>query len=80
MTPPSEAYYDTQEEAFEEVRRRRAAVSDDAMLIRCERTGYGNWRVVSVPAEFVVDSVADGPAPDLTDFGLRPRRPGWAGR
>ena len=78
MTTPSEAYYDTQEEALEEVRRRRSSVGDDALLTRCERTGYGNWRVVSVPAEFVVDTVADGPSPDLTDFGLRPRRSNWA--
>lgn len=80
MTVPSEAYYETQEEALEEVRRRRSSGGDDAMLVRCERTGYGNWRVVSIPAEFVVDTVADGPSLDLTDFGFRPRRSSWAGR
>lgn len=33
MTAPSEAYYDTQEEALEEVRRRRASVGDDRRRI-----------------------------------------------
>lgn len=80
MTSPSQAYFDTEEEALEEVRRRRSDIRDDALLTRCERTGYGTWRVVSVPAEFVVDTIADGPSPDLTDFSLRPHRPNWAGR
>lgn len=57
----ADAYFDTQEEALKEVQERRVELGDENLLIRCEKTGYNNWRVYSFPADVIVDSIADGP-------------------
>ena len=79
MTVPPNAYFRTEEEALEEARRRRSSIGGEAFIVRCERTGYGNWCVVSRPAELVVDMLADGPSPGAADFGLGRQRHGWTG-
>lgn len=78
MIPIATAYFDSREEALQEVRRRKAEPNDDNILVRYERTGYGNWRVYSVPADFVVDSIADGPSPISRLPSFRPQASDWA--
>ena len=58
----SDAYFDTQAEAFEEVSRRRSSPTDPEMIVRCEPTAYGTWRVYSIPADVYLDFVIDGPS------------------
>lgn len=72
------AHFDTREEALKEVRKRKTKPSEEQMLVRYERTGYGNWRVYSVPADFVVDSIADGPSPALTLPGFQLQKSEWS--
>ena len=55
-----DSYFDTQEDATQEVARMKADVQDGTMIIKCERTGYGNWRVYVVLADVMVDSIFDG--------------------
>ena len=57
-----DAYFDTREEAFEEASRRRSSSADPEMIVRCEPTAYGTWRVHSVPADMFLDFVIDGPS------------------
>ena len=56
----ADAYFDTQEEALREVQERRAELHGDNVLVRCEKSGYDNWRVYSFPADVMVDSFVDG--------------------
>ncbi len=71
------AYFETKDEALQEVRKRKSRSSDTAMLVRCEQTGYGTWRVLSVPADFVIDSMADGPVPFAGVHGFQTQNPKW---
>ena len=49
----TDAYFDTEDEARKEMHRRKLQPMDEPMLVRCERTGYGNWRVYSMPADLL---------------------------
>lgn len=71
------AYFETREKALKEVRKRRSESSDENMLIRFEQTTYGNWKVYSFPADFLVDMNADGPSPSLMLPSLRLHKPEW---
>ena len=78
----TDAWFETREEALEEVRRRKAELGDEMMLVNYEKTGYGTWRVYSVSAELMVDMIADGLAsytPRLVapPFGFRARKSAW---
>ena len=55
-------YFDSREEAHEEVRRRKSEAVENGMVVYCEKTGYGNWKVYSTPADIMVDGLADGPS------------------
>lgn len=68
----TDAYFDTEEEARKEMRRRRSQPTDEPMLVRCERTGYGTWRVYSMPVELLVDFLLDMPLAGTVNsrFGL----------
>ena len=76
----TDAYFDTEEEARAEARRRKSKPVDEYMIVRCERTGYGNWRVRSIPADLMLDMLALAPAVDTPIFGLRSRTADWKDR
>ena len=68
----SDAFFDTEEEALREVRRRKSSPEAGGMIVRREKSGYGNWRVSSISAELMVDFMIDGPY-----MGWR-RKSAWA--
>ena len=72
------AFFDSREEALEEVRKRKSEPREDNVLVFFERTAYGNWQVYSIPADFMVDSLADGPVPGSTFPGLPFQKERWA--
>lgn len=74
------AYFDTEEEARAEARRRKSQPDDEYMIVRCERTGYGNWRVRSIPADLALDMFDLAPAMGAPIFGLRSRAAAWKDR
>ena len=74
----TDAYFETREQALDEVRRRKAGLGDEKMIVGYEKTGYGNWRVYSISAEFEVDMLANGPAVHAPRFGFRARKSAWA--
>ena len=74
----TDAYFDTQEEAFREVHRRKASLDDEHMIVQLEKTGYGNWRVYSVLADVMMDAIADGPSPLPAVGGFHHRKARWA--
>jgi len=55
----ADAYFDDLKEAIEEARHRRARHTE-GVITRVQRSPYGGYRVRSMPAEFVVDLMADG--------------------
>lgn len=73
----SDAYFDSRAEALQELQRRKLNPTDDHVIVRCERTGYGNWRVCSIFADFAIDTLTDGPAP-VSGLGLLQRKAAWA--
>lgn len=76
----TDAYFDTEAEARAEARRRKSQPVDEYMIVRCERTGYGNWRVRSIPADLMLDMFDLAPALDTPIFGLRSRTADWKNR
>jgi hypothetical protein len=58
-------------EAMNEASRRRADPEGKGFVTRVERSPYGGYRVRSLPAEFYVDQIADGPA--ILPISLRRR-------
>jgi hypothetical protein len=67
----SDSFHDTMEEALEEVARRRADSQGKELVTRVERSPYGGFRVRSMPAEYYVDLLADGPVPAGTGNNRR---------
>ena len=74
----TDAWFETREQALDEVRRRKAGLADEKMIVGYEKTGYGNWRVYSVSAEFMADMLANGPAVHAPPFGAPARKSVWA--
>ena len=72
-----DSYFDAQEDAIQEVARMKADVQDGAMIIKCERTGYGNWRVYVVLADVMVDSISDGPISHSPHLGFHHGKSAW---
>ncbi len=68
-----DAHFGAEEEARAEARRRKSQPVDEYMIVRCERTGYGNWRVRSIPADLALDMFDLAPAMGTPIFGLRSR-------
>lgn len=58
MKPVS--YFETIDEALKEVRERRLADAGEGLITKIENSPYGGFRVVSTPAELLVDEAADG--------------------
>lgn len=58
-------YYDTLQEALDEVSRRKMSqVADDAVT-RFEKLPYGSYRVYTVSFRVAMDVIADGADPEL---------------
>ncbi len=58
-----DTFHKTMGEAMDEVARRRADPQGKELMTRIERSPYGGYRVRSMPADFFVDTIADGPVP-----------------
>ena len=58
----ADSFHERFAEAMAEAARRRAAPQADELVTRVERSPYGGFRVRSVPADFFVDQLVDGPA------------------
>ena len=55
-----DAYFDKLQDALEEVRRRRTSPEGHEMITRMEESPYGGYRVRSIPADFLIDTLVDG--------------------
>jgi hypothetical protein len=62
----SDTFHNTLAEAMDEIARRRAALQGKELVTRVERSPYGGYRVRSMPAEYYVDLMADGPVASNT--------------
>ena len=76
MAENTDTYFDTEKEARKEVVNRKT-LCDEMTLVRYERTGYGNWRVYSVPADMMVNMIADGPSVDLDFLRASHKKSSW---
>jgi hypothetical protein len=59
----ADTFHKTKQEAMDEVARRRADPQGKELVTRVERSPYGGYRVRSMPADYYVDMLADGPVP-----------------
>ena len=57
----ADTFHDTKAAAMKEVARRRADPASRDLVTRVEDSPYGGYRVRSMPADFYVDQLADGP-------------------
>jgi hypothetical protein len=58
-----DSFHDNLADALDEVAKRRADPQGKGLITRVEPSGYGGLRVRSLPAEFYIDLLADGPIP-----------------
>ena len=65
-------YCDTIEEAFAELRRRKSAA--EGVITRLNQSGYGGYRVHSVPVELFVDDLVDPIQPRMPNNGFGTRK------
>lgn len=59
----ADAYFDDLKDALDEARERRASHRGEGMITRVDESPYGGYRVHSIPADFIVDLMADGVLP-----------------
>jgi hypothetical protein len=69
----ADTFHDRIADAMAEAANRRADPRSSGMITRVETSAYGGYRVRSMPADFVVDQLADGPG--MFSGGLRGRWP-----
>jgi hypothetical protein len=62
----ADTFHKTMREAMDEVARRRADPQGKELVTRIDRSPYGGYRVRSMPADYYVDMLADGPVPIST--------------
>ena len=55
----ADTYHKTRAAALAEVQHRRDLARAEQFITRIEKSPYGGYRVRSVPAEFVLDHLAD---------------------
>ncbi len=65
-----DAYFDRLRDALEEVRRRRTDPEAGDMITRFEESPYGGYRVRSMPADFLIDSMVDGIQPPHSRYKI----------
>ena len=61
----SAAYFDTRDEALAEVHRRKTNPEEGGVIVRIEESGYGGYKVVSIPVDLYIDSIANEGLPGL---------------
>jgi hypothetical protein len=57
----SDSFHTRLADAMKEASRRRADPKARDLITRVEESPYGGYRVRSMPADFYVDQIADGP-------------------
>jgi hypothetical protein len=57
----ADSYFDRYADAMQESAHRRANANAGDLVTKVEESPYGGFRVRSVPADFYVDQIADGP-------------------
>jgi hypothetical protein len=62
----ADTFHKTMREAIDEVARRRSDPSGKGLVTRIETSPYGGYRVHSMPADYYIDMLADGPMPVST--------------
>lgn len=72
-----DSYFDTREEAIREMAREKTDAQDETIIIKCEKTSYGNWRVYAILADIMVDSIPDGYGSSLR-LGFHRQKSAWA--
>jgi hypothetical protein len=55
----ADTFYRSLREAMAETQRRRSEAQSEQLITRVEQSPYGGYRVRSIPAEFVLDHMAD---------------------
>lgn len=69
------SYFSDEFSALEEVMRRKSDPGYQDMISRALPTGYGDYQVVSLPVETVLDSLIDDTGVQVQDpFNLHKRR------
>jgi hypothetical protein len=58
----ADTFHQHMADAMKEVSRRRSDPASRDLVTRVEESPYGGYRVRSVPADFFVDQIADGPS------------------
>ena len=67
MTILEPTYCKTQEEARKEMERRRAADSE-SVIVKCDKSPYGGFRVYSIPVDsYIDDLIYPVPKPPKTE-------------
>ncbi len=57
----ADTFHDNKADAMKEVARRRGDPAARDLVTRVQESPYGGYRVRSMPADFYVDQIADGP-------------------
>lgn len=72
------AYFDDEEDARKEVQRRKISASGNEILVKMLSSGYGGYKVISIPIDMLLDQIIDSPfSQPLISFGTdRPRKYG----
>jgi hypothetical protein len=73
----ADTFHDHLADAMKEANRRRAEPGARDLVTRVDESPYGGYRVRSMPADFYVDQIADGPG--IFTSGLRRHWPELAG-
>lgn len=69
----ADSFHDKLADAMNEATRRRTDPAARDLVTKPEESPYGGYRVRSMPADFYVDQIADGPG--VFSGGLRRRWP-----
>ena len=69
--PPNVYFCETEMDALEEVRRRKASGHFAGMLVRHEKSPYGGFRVLCIPSELAIDELVEPILPGASIFGVR---------
>lgn len=67
----ADTYHETLADAMKEASRRRSDPAGRDLVTKVDESPYGGFRVRSMPADFYVDQIADGPGIVGGGFGRR---------
>jgi hypothetical protein len=66
----ADTYHESIEDALAETARRRSDPTGREFVTKIEPSSYGGYRVRSLPADFFIDQLADGPTTSGVPFGV----------